>query len=481
MKKYAMLMMLVVLGCLVGMAMAEAFQVQATADVEYGNDGPGSSTLGPTSRSNGSGLGIRNLGAPRRRVAVISYNISAAKVPGKVFKDVFFSILGTKDNKGELSIFGVKEALDDYDVNSGSWSTCPGLANDPLPELNTPISLETLDLNDLSQELVTFTGIQNGSRISTEPSLALDDFINSDTDGILLFLIVGLHEETDNAIIRPINYTTAGTGYGDPEMHGVVLAGELMVPTWANTPTPANNATVSTAASALSWTNPEPNLPEGEITCDVYFGTDPNELLPNYGLTLVEGASGISETSIAMPVELEAFQTYYWLVNVHDSSRDPELTEGLLWTFNTNNKAPVVTAADDAYIWLNNAGDPATATAPLIGTVKDDGLPDNSYTVKWTQTSGPEVVIDPNDVTSTSVVLPEAGTYVFRLTANDGDLSGFDEIQIMVAETPCLAAKAKPGYTPFESDLDGDCLVSLTDLAIMVSEWLNCNSLAPCY
>jgi hypothetical protein len=54
-------------------------------------------------------------------------------------------------------------------------------------------------------------------------------------------------------------------------------------------------------------------------------------------------------------------------------------------------------------------------------------------------------------------------------------------VQVYVGATPCLAARAKPGYTALAGDLDDDCNVDIADLAILALHWLECSSLAPCY
>jgi len=51
---------------------------------------------------------------------------------------------------------------------------------------------------------------------------------------------------------------------------------------------------------------------------------------------------------LSRPLERE--KTYRWIVDCHDPDREPEKTQGFLWTFNTNNLAPVVNAGANQYI-----------------------------------------------------------------------------------------------------------------------------------
>jgi hypothetical protein len=93
------------------------------------------------------------------------------------------------------------------------------------------------------------------------------------------------------------------------------------------------------------------------------------------------------------------------------------------------NTAPQVAAGSDQTITL-----PSGAT--LAGTATDDGLPaPSALQTAWTQVSGNGVATfadaaDPTTVASFDV----PGTYVLRLTANDGELATSDEVTITVLE-----------------------------------------------
>ena len=93
------------------------------------------------------------------------------------------------------------------------------------------------------------------------------------------------------------------------------------------------------------------------------------------------------------------------------------------------NTAPVVSAGPDQSITL-------PASASLDGTVTDDNLPNppGTTTSTWTKVSGPGTVTftNPNAV-DTTASFSAAGTYVLRLTANDGALSTSDDVTVTVA------------------------------------------------
>jgi hypothetical protein len=105
------------------------------------------------------------------------------------------------------------------------------------------------------------------------------------------------------------------------------------------------------------------------------------------------------------------------------------------------NAAPLVDAGFNQTITL-------PATAGLAGSVSDDGLPNppGVVTVSWSKGSGPGTVsfLNPNAV-STSASFSTSGTYVLRLTANDGALTTTDSVQITVLPVPNSAPLVDAG------------------------------------
>ena len=96
------------------------------------------------------------------------------------------------------------------------------------------------------------------------------------------------------------------------------------------------------------------------------------------------------------------------------------------------NAAPTVSAGPDQTITL-----PDTAT--LNGSVIDDGLPTSVVTSTWSVVSGPAAVtFTPVNQPVTTATFTVPGTYVLRLTANDSQLSGSDDVTVTVNPHPCL-------------------------------------------
>ncbi|HET9725058.1 MAG TPA: hypothetical protein VFR44_14615 [Actinomycetota bacterium] len=96
------------------------------------------------------------------------------------------------------------------------------------------------------------------------------------------------------------------------------------------------------------------------------------------------------------------------------------------------NLAPSANAGPDQQVTLPN-------DATLAGSTGDDGVPNppGAVTTTWSQVSGTQSVTlaDPSSLTTT-VQFYEAGTYVLRLTADDGALQTSDEVTITVDPVP---------------------------------------------
>jgi len=93
------------------------------------------------------------------------------------------------------------------------------------------------------------------------------------------------------------------------------------------------------------------------------------------------------------------------------------------------NAAPLVDAGSDQSIELAD-------TAWLDGTVTDDGGL-SQLTVRWTQVSGPGAASFADDrAVDTEVNFSAPGTYVLRLTADDGELTADDAVTIEVRDAP---------------------------------------------
>lgn len=109
-----------------------------------------------------------------------------------------------------------------------------------------------------------------------------------------------------------------------------------------------------------------------------------------------------------------------------------DTVEITVFTDPINNTAPQPNAGPDASVVLQDG-------AVLGGSVIDDGLPDppGALATAWSLVSGPGSVSfsSPNQLVTT-VSFSTVGTYVIRLSADDSELSGTDEVVITVTPNP---------------------------------------------
>lgn len=196
----------------------------------------------------------------------------------------------------------------------------------------------------------------------------------------------------------------------------------------ASNPNPANGSTVDTSSAVtLSWTNPAPRYSGDTIKCDVYFGTD--STMPGTNTKIVS-KQAVNSVNVGM---LSSNKDYYWRVDCYDpAGSGPEIkTEGMVWHFTTTNQAPSVDAGPKQTIWKVSG----SAVTAMNATVTDDGFPlPPNITYAWTVDSGPATpsFSPSNAVEDPTITFTVAGTYILRLTANDGEKSAYDTVKIKV-------------------------------------------------
>ena len=135
-------------------------------------------------------------------------------------------------------------------------------------------------------------------------------------------------------------------------------------------------------------------------------------------------------------------------------------SDGEVWTYDemtvtVGNNPPFVDTGQDQVITL------PVVDANLNGEVTDDGLPipPGAVATLWTMTSGPgTVTFGDAGAVDTTASFSEAGVYVLRLTADDGELQTYDELTISVIANnpPSVDAGMDQQITfPASANLDG--------------------------
>jgi hypothetical protein len=109
------------------------------------------------------------------------------------------------------------------------------------------------------------------------------------------------------------------------------------------------------------------------------------------------------------------------------------------------NVAPSVNAGNDRTTF-------ADASISIDATVTDDGQPTSTIVTTWSTISGPGTVTFGNaNAVDTTATFSAAGNYVLRLTADDGQLTTFDEITVSVGAAS--QAPQPPSQIAFQDGL----------------------------
>ena len=153
-----------------------------------------------------------------------------------------------------------------------------------------------------------------------------------------------------------------------------------------------------------------------------------------------------------------------------DNNTDPNENDGKLHELSvtlpsSGNDAPVADAGPNRTVTMPNS-------LSLAGSISDDGLPEGgALTSSWTQISGPGTAsfTDPTSPT-TDVTFSAPGEYVLRLTADDSELQGSDDVLVTVSagSTASLDIAVSASADDAEEDASGKVNRVSGDLAMAV-------------
>ena len=116
-------------------------------------------------------------------------------------------------------------------------------------------------------------------------------------------------------------------------------------------------------------------------------------------------------------------------------------SKSAIYSFDTTpvNSPPTVLAGPDTTAIVDTA-------ITLAGSASDDGLLNSPLQILWSIVNGPGVVTLGNSLlANTTAAFSAAGTYVLRLTANDGQLSRSDDMSVIVSAAPVPPGNPPPG------------------------------------
>ncbi len=211
--------------------------------------------------------------------------------------------------------------------------------------------------------------------------------------------------------------------------------------------------TVSPLLAGVAWALPPlaeaagPTTGTTGVTVSGFSGagsTDPEFGSSTYSWSKSSGPGTVTFTTPNSETTSATFSVagpYVVLLTVTDDEAMFDTDTVSITISDPPNTAPSVSAGTNQTITL-------PSSAPLNGTVTDDGLPDPPATVTttWSKVSGPGTVTFGNaSAIDTNASFSTDGTYVLRLTANDSALSNSATVQITVNPVPNTAPSVSAG------------------------------------
>jgi hypothetical protein len=337
----------------------------------------------------------------------------------------------------------------EFTVGSGRGDPWPGAGADPMLDLSpTSLTFNGAEggTDPSSQEvLVTNSGTGTLRTVSTSVSYAgTSGWLSVNRSGSgnsqtltnsvsLGSLAPGTHEATVEV--------SCGNASNSPRSYTATLAVDAA---------PAE-PTLSLGASRLDFSvveggaNPPPqsvsatNVGGGTldaVTASVSYGSGSGWLVAS-----VSGSGNGQEIANAVDISGLAAGAYSATVEVAcpNASNSPATYAVGLAVTERPNAAPTVDAGLDQTVSLPSA-------VFLDGSAADDGLPGGALTVTWSVESGPgPVEIAHPQALDTEAATVVAGVYVFRLTADDGALSSWDQVTVTVLEEPTITLMSPDG------------------------------------
>ena len=217
---------------------------------------------------------------------------------------------------------------------------------------------------------------------------------------------------------------------------------------------PANIAPVVDAGTNQAITLPASANLDGTVNDDG-LPNPPGVVTTTWSMDTGPGTVSFADVNVVDTTASFSLDGVYVLRLTAD---DGQLTASDMVTITVNpvpNQTPTVYAGPDQAITLPN-------NISLNGTVSDDGLPNppSTVTTTWSMDSGPGTVTFADaSMVNTTASFAIDGTYVLRLTADDGQLTASDMMTVTVSPAntaPVVEAGTDQAITlPASANLDG--------------------------
>jgi hypothetical protein len=166
---------------------------------------------------------------------------------------------------------------------------------------------------------------------------------------------------------------------------------------------------VAVSQGTLSWTLPEPGFPGETITCDVFFGTDPNLIPGLNGSVQIENNLAGNSTSM-FPKPLQPETTYYWRVDCTDPNNGQAIvTRGARWSFNTLVVPAVFVVESDDSTEVNEKGSTSDGYTVRLNAVPTGNVTvtlDASIDMRAVEEAEEHLADNSMDITSSDLEMP---------------------------------------------------------------------------
>lgn len=320
MNKKLLTIVAILLISLTSMSMGAASFTTADGDGADGgisnDDNAQDTVVGGTATS----AAIRHYDGTRARAMVLRFDLAGGV--GGDLSGTTLSVTETTGNRARtMSIYGLVDETDElsWEESELCYNTTPGLTD---PDNDGYITMDETVWEEVGT--MDFEAVSSAEVISGEVD---PNFLRADTNGTVTFMLYTSGSDSSHYYYTATKENTDGYAYPT-----------LSFPNarYASAPTPDNGSTVTTDISELSWTSAEPNDVSGIITCDVYFGTEPNRLGDmNMTTITTAGVNSVAINTSNFPDYGDiAVGTYYWFVDSYDSSSTPtSLGYGATWSF----------------------------------------------------------------------------------------------------------------------------------------------------
>jgi hypothetical protein len=268
-----------------------------------------------------------------------------------------------------------------------------------------------------------------------------------------------------SARVRSTTFSSSSARIGvmlrDSTTNNVRMAAMTMAPMTGNQSVFNYRATAATSATTVSATGQSPGYWVRLSRAGNVF-------------TASDSPDGINWTQRGTPQTLAMGSTVLagLVVNSANSSRlNTAIIDNVTLTGAASNIGPLVGAGTDRSELLN-----ATMTVSLSGTSSDDGVtPAVSYL--WSQVSGPGAsTFSSATSTATSTTVSAPGVYVYRLSADDGEITTADDVTLTLTSpvydwrvSQFGANASNPAIAGDDADPDLDGIENLLEYALLMN------------